>query len=40
MKVVVWDTYVTRKDGRIMHFDVIVKDGTSQKKFLGMEENI
>ena len=24
MKVAVWDTYVPRKDGRIMHFDIIV----------------
>ncbi|GIV22370.1 MAG: hypothetical protein KatS3mg025_0029 [Bacteroidia bacterium] len=24
MKVAVWDTYVQRKDGRIMHFDIIV----------------
>lgn len=24
MKVAVWDTYVTRKDGRVMHFDIIV----------------
>jgi hypothetical protein len=24
MKVSVWDTYVTRKDGRVMHFDIIV----------------
>jgi len=24
MKVAVWDTYVTLKDGRIMHFDIIV----------------
>ncbi len=23
-KVAVWDTYVTRDDGRIMHFDIIV----------------
>lgn len=23
MEVAVWDTYVTRKDGRIMHFDII-----------------
>lgn len=23
MQVAVWDTYVTRKDGRIMHFDII-----------------
>jgi len=24
MNVAVWDTYVKRKDGRIMHFDIIV----------------
>lgn len=24
MKVSVWDTYVTKKDGSIMHFDIIV----------------
>ncbi len=23
-QVAVWDTYVTRKDGRVMHFDIIV----------------
>jgi len=26
MKVAVWDTYVTRKEGNIMHFDVIVPE--------------
>lgn len=26
MKVAVWDTYVQRKDGRIMHFDIIVPE--------------
>ena len=24
VEVAVWDTYVTRKDGRVMHFDIIV----------------
>ena len=24
MEVVVWDTYVTRKDGKKMHFDILV----------------
>lgn len=24
MKVAVWDTYVTKKDGSVMHFDIIV----------------
>ena len=32
MKVAVWDTYVTKKDGSIMHFDIIapveIKDTT------------
>lgn len=23
MEVVVWDTYVTKKDGNVMHFDII-----------------
>ena len=26
MQVAVWDTYVTRKDGKVMHFDIIVPD--------------
>lgn len=26
MKVAVWDTYVRKKDGRTMHFDIIVPD--------------
>lgn len=26
MKVAVWDTYVTRKDGAVMHFDIIAPD--------------
>lgn len=24
MKVAVWDTYVTKKDGTVMHFDIIL----------------
>lgn len=24
MKIAVWDTYVTKKDGGIMHFDILV----------------
>lgn len=28
MKVAVWDTYVTRKDGKIMHFDILVDENT------------
>lgn len=26
MQVAVWDTYVTKKDGSIMHFDIIVPE--------------
>lgn len=26
MQVAVWDTYVQKKDGKIMHFDIIVPD--------------
>lgn len=26
MKVAVWDTYVTKKDGSIMHFDIIASE--------------
>lgn len=26
MKVAVWDTYVTKKDGSVMHFDIIVPE--------------
>lgn len=24
MKIAVWDTYVNRKDGKVMHFDILV----------------
>ncbi len=26
MKVSVWDTYVRREDGKVMHFDIVVPD--------------
>ncbi len=26
MKVSVWDTYVGREDGKVMHFDIVVPD--------------
>lgn len=31
MKVAVWDTYVPRKDGKIMHFDIIVPQEIKDK---------
>ncbi|MFK7848099.1 MAG: DUF2024 family protein [Rhodothermales bacterium] len=27
MKIAVWDTYVTKQDGNIMHFDILVEEG-------------
>ena len=32
MQCAVYDTYVTKKDGRTMHFDVIVEDTTPHNK--------
>ena len=32
MQCAVYDTYVTKKDGKIMHFDVIVEASTPQEK--------
>ncbi|WP_350289298.1 DUF2024 family protein [uncultured Croceitalea sp.] len=32
MKVAVWDTYVNREDGTIMHFDILVPDNLTNKE--------
>jgi hypothetical protein len=32
MECAVYDTYVQKKDGKTMHFDVIVEDGTPHEK--------
>ncbi|MGE0242816.1 MAG: DUF2024 family protein [Nitrososphaeraceae archaeon] len=32
MECAVYDTYVTKKDGKIMHFDVIVEANTPHEK--------
>jgi hypothetical protein len=32
MECAVYDTYVTKKDGKIMHFDVVVEDGTPHER--------
>ena len=32
MECAVYDTYVTKKDGKTMHFDVIVEANTSHEK--------
>lgn len=26
MNIAVWDTYVTKKDGKVMHFDILVPE--------------
>lgn len=31
MQVAVWDTYVTKKDGKVMHFDIIVPEETNNE---------
>ena len=32
MKIAVWDTYVTRKDGKIMHFDILVDENINAEQ--------
>ncbi|HBG56515.1 DUF2024 family protein [Proteiniphilum sp. UBA1028] len=32
MNVAVWDTYVTKRDGSVMHFDIIAPAETSDKE--------
>jgi cytochrome c5 len=32
MECAVYDTYVTRKDGEVMHFDVVVEANTAYEK--------
>jgi len=32
MKVAVWDTYVKREDGYIMHFDILVPDNITDEE--------
>ena len=34
MKIAVYDTYVTKKDGQIMHFDVMVPEETPPESVL------
>jgi hypothetical protein len=39
MECAVYDTYVTKKDGRIMHFDVIVESSTPHDKAIEYGKN-
>ncbi|TYA56328.1 DUF2024 family protein [Formosa maritima] len=34
MKVSVWDTYVQRKDGNIMHFDILVPNNITDEEII------
>ena len=34
MKIAVWDTYVTKKDGTIMHFDIIAPDTIKDEQLI------
>ncbi len=34
MKVAVWDTYVTKTDGTIMHFDIIVPEEVKDEEVI------
>ena len=34
MQVAVWDTYVTKKDGSVMHFDIIAPDHIKEEKII------
>lgn len=39
MKVAVWDTYVTRKDGKIMHFDILVNENDKAEQVFEYGKN-
>ena len=34
MQVAVWDTYVTKRDGTIMHFDILAPDNVMDEKVI------
>jgi hypothetical protein len=34
MKVAVWDTYVTRNDGKVMHFDILVDENQKDENII------
>lgn len=34
MKVAVWDTYVSKTDGKVMHFDIIAPDHIKDEKII------
>ena len=34
MKVAIWDTYVQRKGGKIMHFDIVVPETVKEQEII------
>ncbi len=34
MKVAIWDTYVTKEDGTLMHFDIIVPEHIKNEEII------
>jgi len=34
MQVAIWDTYVTKKDGTIMHFDIVAPEHISNEEII------
>ncbi len=34
MKVAIWDTYVTKKDGTVMHFDIVAPDDVKDAQII------
>ncbi|MEX6626318.1 DUF2024 family protein [Tenacibaculum salmonis] len=34
MEIAVWDTYVKRKDGKTMHFDILVPNALTDKEII------
>lgn len=34
MKVSVWDTYVVRENGKVMHFDILVPDQVKEEEMV------
>ncbi len=34
MQVAVWDTYVTKKDGTLMHFDILVLESVKDESLI------
>jgi hypothetical protein len=34
MKVAIWDTYVTKNDGSVMHFDIVAPEDTRNEEII------